>query len=709
MNPGNTIITRLPLPRGFISFTITPRISVILSLFIIPADSIPPSALDTLSAPIPAVADSISQSETDPVDTVSPYTDFKPEKQSAEPLERSSGEKKRNTDSLEFPDSLRKLQIVDSLLKIESKRRRQHAPDSARSYHRVIDAGTIFRSDAGGWSDVAALNKMHTAPRTGIACHLNRLLYMGNTAPLTKVYAGTRLLYQTADNPLYGDDYWFASEFGTLRIDPSGNRICIPRAEDLSSPESEVFWENGVFDENILLLRFTRPLSRKLRVNVFSNYRYFKGTTFSHGGNDVFKTYSYLTRDTSLLSHEGYNPEVKEYFCGVDAHWKGTASEIHMLVKYGDLLNELPINRLSRNAYPDITRLTQYPFSFSGGIYSQPGKRLIADTEWEWLSRPQRWKPSSAEGSGNSPETIKKLIDRTIRGALRTGLLFRQSDTLSIGSNFQRTQVKVADSLDLISVRCRPEAAFVHPFSFSTPVSGTFSLSAGADFFNDDRDAVFAPVWNATIDASLFKFRSSIYFEQDLRHYAPFFDSLADGFTLHDAYLRSGMQVERSWALFDLLVGYQWCYGIDSTAAERSWLSGTAPYRQPQSAVVIAPAFGRWNGASLSTRLLLSDTRPFIKLQGAWSQLAFPRLTNEAFDIRLEFDYWSERDPVSFAGKTDWNLPVINVNFAATAHIKSFRLIYKVDNLLNRDFSYIPGYYAPGITFRWGFAWFIQR
>ena len=327
---------------------------------------------------------------------------------------------------------------------------------------------------------------------------------------------------------------------------------------------------------------------------------------------------------------------------------------------------------------------------------TRPGEHFFVDAECGWYSHPYHM------------ETVK-LHRSDFAGAAQTGIDIGTSDTLSLAGIVRRSRVAVADSIEPVSFRYRPEAIWHHRFPASSFFDGALELDAGADFFTTDSSGVFAPVWNAVFNASVNKYRCAVFAGQDLRHYAPPVDSLADGTTLHDAYVRAGLHVERTWHRFSLLTGYQWCYGIDTLAAARSWASQTPPYRQPQSVFIVAPALHRWNGIGLSSRFMFSDTRPFIKMQGALSLLVFPKLTNEAFDIRIECNYWSERERIVFAELTDWNRPVVDVNFIATAHIKSFRLVYKIDNLLNREFSYVPGYYAPGITFRWGFSWFIQR
>jgi hypothetical protein len=72
------------------------------------------------------------------------------------------------------------------------------------------------------------------------------------------------------------------------------------------------------------------------------------------------------------------------------------------------------------------------------------------------------------------------------------------------------------------------------------------------------------------------------------------------------------------------------------------------------------------------------------------------------------FDYWSVRDPISYGGIDTWNRELFNLSLKTSVHIQAFNLFYKLDNILNRKYAYVPGYFMPGLTFRWGFGWLIQ-
>ena len=91
------------------------------------------------------------------------------------------------------------------------------------------------------------------------------------------------------------------------------------------------------------------------------------------------------------------------------------------------------------------------------------------------------------------------------------------------------------------------------------------------------------------------------------------------------------------------------------------------------------------------------------------SYAAHPAGTREYIDVRLGVDYWSLRDALFFADRNDWNREIVNVTCEVTVHVSTFRFFAKIDNLLDRKYAYVPGYYSAGVTFRWGISWYLQK
>ena len=120
------------------------------------------------------------------------------------------------------------------------------------------------------------------------------------------------------------------------------------------------------------------------------------------------------------------------------------------------------------------------------------------------------------------------------------------------------------------------------------------------------------------------------------------------------------------------------------------------------------PLFGEWHGLSMSSQWLFADKKPYVKSKSIVSfHLNRAGRTQHLF-LDLGFDYWSERDSIFYGGFDTWNRPIVDLHLKTAVQIKSFRLFYKIDNIFNSRFAYVPGYYMPGLVFRWGFNWLIQ-
>ncbi|MDD5675178.1 MAG: hypothetical protein PHC61_13500, partial [Chitinivibrionales bacterium] len=157
-----------------------------------------------------------------------------------------------------------------------------------------------------------------------------------------------------------------------------------------------------------------------------------------------------------------------------------------------------------------------------------------------------------------------------------------------------------------------------------------------------------------------------------------------------------------------LFVGYRTVRNLDSAAVVNAWPEQVAPYKQPRAVWSVAPMFGRFWGWGLYSRYMLSDARPFLKATAALSWEG--PLAHDHAHLNADFsvNYWSVRDKIEFAGADDWNREIYDCAFTLAVQIKMFRLFYKMDNLLDRRLAYVPGYWMPGLTFRWGFSWIIQ-
>ena len=196
------------------------------------------------------------------------------------------------------------------------------------------------------------------------------------------------------------------------------------------------------------------------------------------------------------------------------------------------------------------------------------------------------------------------------------------------------------------------------------------------------------------------------------RDHLPFvlpYDSLrGDVKSYNDIYDAYGAELSLLYRKIGLTTGICAVSGVDTFEAGRFWPGAILPYAQPDWSAFVNPIFGRWLGLALSCRLMASDKKPYVKSQTVVSYEAGPLFGKEHIVTDLMFDCWGRRDPVSFGGIDIWNREIYNLSLKTSVHIQGFNLFYKVDNILNRKFAYVPGYFMPGLSFRWGFQWLIQ-
>jgi hypothetical protein len=572
-------------------------------------------------------------------------------------------------------------------------------------FHYSTEA--IYRSDASSPSEMVSGNPFLVSIPFGLSNSLNRVLYQGNTAPITKFRLG-QLLSSPVRNPLQGTDQLFLTSVATMELNP-GYLTFSPPSGIFSTPEVHILWENGVFDENILNVRFSRPFTRNLTAHIYSNYRYFRGQSYSHLGNDVFDRFASF-QDSADLSMKGYTPLVNERVTGAGFHWTQDKRHVSLNAQYGEFTNEIPIDTPS--TLPDKTinaRYSRYPLTVFGNATLTFSEKLFSIIEAQVHTEPlTRITGSIASGT---LKPLRKDADMfAVDGAIKTGLKLTENDSAGLlYTTYLTRQTLYNDSLR-DAWQHLPSLFYTRSFDLAG-FSGNVSIDGGLilSAFNDSFFVDPGLNLSAQLNSENQKYR--LFAEQNLLPLirSPEPDTQPDFESTHKNYFRAGCELFYKWDLLSLSLGYQYVSSIDSQYITSAWPSGIPPYQQPRSSISIAPTFAPAENITISASTVLSDKKPFVKAFGKITYTAHPFNTSEFIDVSLYTNYWSERDRIQFAGKNNWNKPVIHPGLEIAAHIKTFRLFYKVDNLLNREFAYVPGYYSPGITFRWGFNWFIQR
>jgi hypothetical protein len=607
-------------------------------------------------------------------------------------------------------DSIKRANLRESLLEQEKQRSMQHIHqniDKLLYDPSNLSSSILFLSDGTSPSELLRSHPLVTTARYGLSTSINRYMIFGAVAPVNKVYTGNLLYNHSTSSTIKGTDQVSAVDLSDIYFTDFGAVAYHYNPDRIISPEALIFWENGVFNERLLQVSISRPISRNLIINAFTNYRYFKEGVFSQSA-DISSFYGNLG-DTAYLADKGYNPLTDEFMAGASFSWIGdNQSKLHLKMTYGDLKHEISENKPAQLREDLIhAEYKRYPFQLNTGTSWKINERFFVDFEGIFREEP------AVRTTGDSVEN--KILpkrqdarDRELDLAIRTGIELQRKDSLGISYNLNRTGYILFDKSDVLSWLHRPEACYNHHFDLWN-FQGLVRATAGLTYYTLEDTSEIVPVWNAGVSAQKNNQRYSIHVELDNIPFIVDHDSLWFNQVLLDSYYKAGAQAYWKWNRADLLVGYQLVYGPDSATVSKSWPCGIAPYQQPVSSFIIAPSLGRWHGFAFKSSINISDSRPYLKIHSILSFTAHPLNTQEYIDAALTFDYWSERDRISYAGFTDWNVPIYNLGLEASAHIRSFRLFYKVDNILNRRFAYLPGYYSPGITFRWGFNWFLQR
>lgn len=571
-------------------------------------------------------------------------------------------------------------------------------------YH--LSPATLFLSDGTTPSEALRFHPFITTARYNLSSSLNRYMLYGSVAPVNKVLTGN-LLYEINDNSLKGTDQSTIADLSEIHFRNSAVMQYKYRPLQLSTPEALIFWENGVFDENLLAVSISRPLSKNITVNAFTTYRYFKSGTFTQS-SDIYSFFKNIS-DTNYISENGYNPLTDEFLAGANIYWRNeNNSQLQLKISYGDLNHEQTLDSVVVKR-EDLKHALIHRYPLQIGLSSSFIKNnfFFLGIEGQFRDEPI----IKIAGKTLQDKTVPDRYDAKVREfdiALFPGFQINRKDSIGLYYYFNRSDYSLFDKNDIGTNLHHPELRFNYHFNLLN-FDGLAEAGAGLNAYSLDDTSTVVAVWNIGASLKNENQHYRLYLQQDNVPFIVNFDTLLIDQLLLDSYLKAGTEVNFKWKKLNLQAGYQFVYGVDSISVAKSWPSQTVPYQQPVSSLIFAPSFGRWHGFALSTSTTLSDKRPFLKMHSALSFIAHPENTREYINAAVTFDYWSEREKITYAGFSDWNVPIYNVGIQMAAHIRSFRLFYKIDNLLNRRFAYIPGYYSPGITFRWGFNWYLQR
>jgi hypothetical protein len=608
-------------------------------------------------------------------------------------------------------DTLARARKRDSLTAeiLIRKQRYLRFPVSIDSVFSVYSVGPsqLLHNDAAGLSEAARRIPQIVYAPYSLANGLNRFMLYG--FPLLPNAASLdNSAFPDGPTAISGNDNIFSTQLDAVSVSSPYGVSCAQGSGRLVIPHAVFLWETGAFSENLLGVRFARPLTQTIDIGIFSNYRYSAPFLYSTA-TDMSSLFSNFISDTSLAQNNGRNPLVNESRMSlwIGSH-DGSRGASSLSYSYEDAKNDLAVQcydtltKAYTPAWEKITRFSNVLRTQTRSFHAGPlllNADAKAAVEGHSADIPQANTRAPVEKKGRNTEFALCIEPFLALGA----------DTLLVTGAGTVTNRRLYNQSNASASTGDIRAGYRRGFSFSA-FSASVKASCG--------DGIIKPAGKATVHSFVYSTEASARMGmQNLRLYAlrdhlPFalpYDTLkAEVRSYFDAYEAYGAELFLGYKKIGLTTGICAVTGVDTALAERYWPGNSMPYRQPGVSLMVAPLFGRFFGFALSSRLMLSDTKPYLKSQSTLSYEAHPLTGMEDITVELIYDYWSVRDPVSFGGISLWNRELNSLSLRTAVHIQAFNIYYKIDNVLNRKFAYVPGYFMPGITFRWGFQWLIQ-
>ena len=417
-----------------------------------------------------------------------------------------------------------------------------------------------------------------------------------------------------------------------------------------------------------------------------------------------FRTIVIVT-DTNVLSQGGKNPLVEDQNTEMRFAVKRKNGErFNLSLSYHDEKNEIAYENRdsSDNKALQWDRIFQFGSIVSAGYEGMRLGRLRMDATLH------------IESGGHTrydPYAFTERLGRNNEYSLALSPYFPfRNDTASITASMTRYDETVYDQSKRKAMRKDASIAAIH-HSRLLGMDAVISGSIGQSFFSLKKLSMNKNDWTGALTAKLSPPHGMLR-AFAVRACAPFphiYDSVntlsAPFFKMYESF---GAELFGAYKKIGVMMGVCGVSGLESIDSAYLWPENVVPYKQPRVSYVVSPLFGQWHGLSAASRWMFSDSRPFIKVQTNISYKAHPLEGKEHILLDLIHDYWSNRDTLTYGQVSNWNREISNLSFKIAVQIKTFSLFYKIDNFLNRKFAYVPGYWMPGLTFRWGFQWLIQ-
>jgi hypothetical protein len=562
-----------------------------------------------------------------------------------------------------------------------------------------ISRYALFSSNAAGIAELSRLTMQQVYTPVTLSSNLNRSMLYGFPLLPTEMQINSSLP-SLSYNALRGFDRIAATEVQDYSIAPPDKLMLNVHPSAAVIPETEIFWENGVFYENTLNVRFVRPLSNSLSLGVFSNNRFFKSENYTTA-TDIKSMYNYFFTDTTMLVQGGKNPLVNEHETSIRLVSTGKNGEQrYVSFSYNDTKNETSFEHTTTGGQTSLMwdKIVQYGSCGTAGLTGLNVYPVKLDVETRFTSGGNaRYIADLDTGyKGKNSElsvAVHPFIPLSGDTAAFTGIIAQNTETMY--SDSERSAYNGSLALSYASHTHIGAKAV----DFSASIGQRFQAITNGQNNNDW-------VWSGTAALRSTHATLSAYAARAALPYPVLFDTAGLPsdifFKLYNTY---GAELFAWYGNVGIITGINGVSGLDSSSAAGYWLHGVLPYQQQHMSWTIAPVLTEWHSLSLSSRWTLSSSRPYVTSQTILSVRAHP--LKEHILVDCIFDYWSKRDNTSYAGISGWNREIFNLSLRTTLQVKTFCLYSKIDNILNRKYAYVPGYWMPGMTFRWGFHWLI--
>lgn len=583
--------------------------------------------------------------------------------------------------------------------------------DSIITYDKIYPH-QVMQTDGLNFSDVLNKNPQFLPVFRNITSCYNNSLYWGIPIPILDLKSSDEMVTEYPYRVPYAERFSpkevYSVELESDEIKPN----LFP--QNFLVPHTSFLWEGGIrgFKANMLNVRFTRPMSERVQLGVFTNYQHLDRKNYSHDNGNINSFYKGIYKNPfdapmKLVSDTGTNPYTNEFAASAKLLYTAPkGSKTRFSYSYSDLRNDIPkvVTDTTDSSAILWKEDINYIHRLKGSLTDfKLNSKIYVNGQLFLTQHKNRLYPTHF--NDNLGYQGNKL---SAGGGLKPYILINEKDTASIKFTAQRDATERYSTQRFISQDIRATAEYFKNYSFGI-FNGNASLEAGGIFIkmNDKRETKHHIAFNS--DINIGKQRLSLNASSTVMPPQIPFDTeipIIPGY-LVDSYYSFGGDLLLNKGPHSVLLGYKGIRNLKARTDSLFWSPGLPPYKTAPNNFIFAPSIFTGKKVSLSSTWIFADSKPYVKSKSSLLFHIHKKGRVQHTFLSFDFMYWSQKDSTLFAptDNGEWYREVYDINFHATVQIKTFRLYYKVDNFINRQNTYIPGFYMPGLILRWGFNW----